>query len=227
MESKIKDLRQELFNFNFNKSLQQNDFFVSESNFYAYNLLLSWPKWEKKIVNIFGERYSGKTHLIEIFLEKNKGIVVNLSDLKNYDLEKLRFNENLIIENISDGFDETLFYSLIDTIDKYNKFLILTSKKSLTDINIKLDDLKSRLKNCLFAEIKKPDDILIQALITKNLADHQISIDSKLVDFISKRITRSYGKIKEFVCTIDEISLKKKKPINFKIIKEILEEKFD
>ena len=210
MESKIKDLRQELFNFNFNKSLQQNDFFVSESNFYAYNLLLSWPKWEKKIVNIFGERYSGKTHLIEIFLEKNKGIVVNLSDLKNYDLEKLRFNENLIIENISDGFDETLFYSLIDTIDKYNKFLILTSKKSLTDINIKLDDLKSRLKNCLFAEIKKPDDILIQALITKNLADHQISIDSKLVDFISKRITRSYGKIKEFVCTIDEISLKKK-----------------
>ena len=227
MESKIKDLRQELFNFNFNKSLQQNDFFVSESNFYAYNLLLSWPKWEKKIVNIFGERYSGKTHLIEIFLEKNKGIVVNLSDLKNYDLEKLRFNENLIIENISDGFDETLFYSLIDTIDKYNKFLILTSKKSLTDINIKLDDLKSRLKNCLFAEIKKPDDILIQALITKNLADHQISIDSKLVDFISKRITRSYGKIKEFVCTIDEISLKKKKPINLKIIKEILKEKFD
>ena len=210
MESKIKDLRQELFNFNFNKSLQQNDFFVSESNFYAYNLLLSWPKWEKKIVNIFGERYSGKTHLIEIFLEKNKGTVVNLSDLRNYDLEKLRYNENLIIENINDGFDETLFYSLIDTIDKYNKFLILTSKKSLTDFNIKLDDLKSRLKNCLFAEIKKPDDILIQALITKNLADHQISIDSKLVDFISKRITRSYGKIKEFVCTIDEISLKKK-----------------
>ena len=227
MENKIKDLRQQLFDFKFNKSLNVNDFFVSDSNFYAYNLLLSWPKWEKKIINIFGERYSGKTHLIEIFLEKNKGIVVNLSDLKNYDLEKLRFNENLIIENISDGFDETLFYSLIDTIDKYNKFLILTSKKSLTDINIKLDDLKSRLKNCLFAEIKKPDDILIQALITKNLADHQISIDSKLVDFISKRITRSYGKIKEFVCTIDEISLKKKKPINLKIIKEILEDNFD
>ena len=195
MESKIKDLRQQLFDFKFNKSLNANDFFVSESNFYAYNLLLSWPKWEKKIINIFGERYSGKTHLIEIFLEKNKGLKVDLNDLKNYDLDRLRFNENIIIENLSEGLDETLFYSLIDTIDKYNKFLILTSKKSLTDINIKLDDLKSRLKNCLFAEIKKPDDILIQALITKNLADHQISIDSKLVDFISKRITRSYSSI--------------------------------
>ena len=227
MESEIKDLRQQLFDFKFNKSLKSNDFFISDSNFYAYNLLLSWPKWEKKIINIFGERYSGKTHLIEIFLEKNKGLKVDLNDLENYDLDRLRFKENIIIENLSEGLDETLFYSLIDTIDKYNNFLILTSNKSLSKLNIKLDDLKSRLKNCLFAEIQKPDDILIQALITKNLADYQISLDSKLIDFISKRIERSYSKIKEFVCTIDEISLKKKKPINLKIIKEILEEKID
>ena len=89
-----------------------------------------------------------------------------------------------------------MFYSLIDTIDKYNKFLILTSNKSINDLNIKLKDLKSRLKNCLFAEIQRPDDILIQALITKNLADYQITLDSKLIDYISKRITRSYSKIR-------------------------------
>ena len=227
MENKIKDLRQQLFNFEFNKSFNSNDFFVSESNFYAYNLLLSWPNWEKKVINIHGERYSGKTHLIEIFLEKNKGLIIDINKLKNYDLEKLRFNQNIIIDNISEKLDESLFYSLIDTIDKYNKFLILTSNKSINDLNIKLKDLKSRLKNCLFAEIQRPDDILIQALITKNLADYQITLDSKLIDYISKRITRSYSKIREFVCTIDEISLKKKKPINMKIIKEILEDRIE
>ena len=222
MENKIKDLRQQLFDFELNNSFNKNDFFVSESNFYAYNLLLSWPKWEKKILNIFGERYSGKTHLIEIFLEKNKGLMIDLNKLNNYDLDKLRFNENIIVDNLTDEFDETLFYSLIDIIEKYNKFLILTSNKSINELNLKLKDLKSRLKNCLFAEIQKPDDILIQALITKNLADYQITLDSKLIDFTSKRISRSYTKIREFVCTIDEISLKKKKPINLKIIKEIL-----
>ena len=227
MGSTIKDLRQELFEFNFNKSYNKNDFFVSESNFYAYNLLLSWPKWEKKIINIHGERYSGKTHLIEIFLEKNKGLLIDTQKLNNYDLEELRFNENIIVDNINNDIDENIFYSLIDTIEKYNKFLILTSNKSLNDLNLKLNDLRSRLKNCLFAEIQKPDDILVQALIIKNLGDFQISVDSKLIDFISKRITRSYTKIREFVCTIDEISLKKKKPINLKIVKEILEGKFD
>jgi len=227
MENKIKDLRQQLFNFEFNKSFNKNDFFVSESNFYAYNLLLSWPKWEKKFLNIYGERYSGKTHLIKIFLEKYKGLIIDLNKLNNYDLDKLKFYENIIVDNITDQFDENLFYSLIDTIDKYNKFLILTSNKSINDLNLKLNDLKSRLKNCLFAEIQKPDDVLIQALIIKNLADCQITLDSKLIDFISKRITRSYSTIKEFVCTIDEISLKKKKPINMKIIKNILEDRFD
>ena len=227
MESTIKDLRQELFEFNFNKSYNKNDFFVSESNFYAYNLLLSWPKWEKKIINIYGERSSGKTHLVEIFLEKNKGLLIDIQKLNNFDLEELRFNESIIVENINNDIDENIFYSLIDTIEKYNKFLILTSNKSLNDLNLKLNDLRSRLKNCLFAEIQKPDDILVQALIIKNLGDFQISVDSKLIDFISKRITRSYTKIREFVCTIDEISLKKKKPINLKIIKEILEGKFD
>ena len=227
MENKVNDLRQQLFNFELNKSFNKNDFFVSESNFYAYKLLLSWPKWEKKIINIYGEKYSGKTHLVEIFLEKHNGLKINLKDLKSYDLDELRFNENIIIDNISNDLDETLFYSFIDIIEKYNKFLILTSNISLNDLNFKLDDLKSRLKNCLYAEIQKPDDILIKALIAKNLADYQITIESKLVDYISKRITRSYLKIREFVCTINEISLKKKKPINMKIIKEILEGKIE
>ena len=38
MENKVRDLRQQLLNFEYSKSLSKNDFFVSESNFYAYSL---------------------------------------------------------------------------------------------------------------------------------------------------------------------------------------------
>ncbi|MDC1080286.1 DNA replication protein, partial [Candidatus Pelagibacter sp.] len=72
--------------------------------------------------------------------------------------------------------------------------------------------------------IEKPGDDLMFALILKNLSDRQISIDKKLVDFIIKRIDRSYGKIFDFIYKIDKISLKRKKPIDFKIIKEALGE---
>ena len=62
------------------------------------------------------------------------------------------------------------------------------------------------------------------ALILKNFSDRQISIEKKLIDFIIKRIDRSYSKIFDFIYKIDELSLKMKKPIDFKIIKEILGE---
>ena len=71
MESGVKELNQQIFNFENNKSLNANDFFVSRSNYYAYELINSWPKWEKKIVNICGEKYSGKSHLSNIFIQKN------------------------------------------------------------------------------------------------------------------------------------------------------------
>jgi len=48
-----------------------------------------------------------------------------------------------------------------------------------------------------------------------------------LIDFIIKRVERSYGKIFEFIYKIDKISLKKKKSIDFKIINEALEEQIE
>ena len=92
----------------------------------------------------------------------------------------------------------------------------------VSKISFKLEDLRSRTKNCLVAKIDKPDDELMFALILKNFSDRQIVIDKKLINFIIKSVDRSYDKIFEFIYKIDEISLKKKKSIDFKIIKEVL-----
>ena len=62
------------------------------------------------------------------------------------------------------------------------------------------------------------------ALILKNLSDRQISIEKKLINYAINRIERSYSKIFDFIYKIDEMSLKKKKSIDLKIIKEVLGE---
>ena len=102
--------------------------------------------------------------------------------------------------------------------------IFITSKESIVKINFNLDDLRSRSKNFLLQNIDKPDDELIFALLLKNFSDRQISIDQKLINYTIKRIDRSYGKIFDFIYKIDEMSLKKKKPIDLKIIKEVLGE---
>ena len=102
--------------------------------------------------------------------------------------------------------------------------MIITSNKPIVNIKLDLPDLISRFKNFLLHHMDKPDDELIYALILKNLSDRQISLEKKLIDYIIKRIDRSYGKIFDFIYKIDEMSLKKKKSIDLKIIKEVLGE---
>ena len=97
-----------------------------------------------------------------------------------------------------------------------------TSTQSIVDIEFNLIDLKSRCKNFLLQSIEKPDDELMFALILKNLSDRQILLEKKLIHYIVKRIDRSYGKIFDFIYKIDEMSLKKKKSIDFKTIKDVL-----
>ena len=76
----------------------------------------------------------------------------------------------------------------------------------------------------IIQRIEKPDDELMFALILKNLSDRQITIDKKLINFIIKRIDRSYSNIFNFIYKIDELSLKRKKSIDFKLIREVLGE---
>ena len=218
----MKDLNQLLLNFKQNQNFNYNDFYVSKSNYYAFQLIEKWPKWEKNILNISGEKYSGKTHLSNIFLNKNGGIKVEEKEINNEIFKKFKLYENIIIDSYDNKVDEKLIYSIFNLADQDNKYLIINSINPINKIDFKLNDLKSRSKNCLFAQIENPDDELMFAIILKSFSDRQIQIDKKLIDFIIKRIDRSYGKIADFIYKVDELSLKKKKAISINIIKEIL-----
>ena len=218
------NLNQLIIKFDYKQNFKDDDFYVSESNKHIFTLLNQWPKWEKNFLNINGEKFSGKTHLINIFIKKFKGIKFDAKSITNEDFKKIKLYENIILEDLDNEVDEKIIYSLLNIVDQDNKFIIVSSEKPIVDINFALTDLKSRTKNFLLQRIEKPDDELMFALILKNLSDRQITIDKKMIDFIIKRIDRSYSKILDFIYKVDELSLKKRKPIDFKTIKEVLGE---
>ncbi len=220
----MRDLDQTVIKFDHDKNFKNEDFYLSKSNKHVFDFLNIWPKWERNFVNVSGEKLSGKTHLINIFLQKNKGIKFEGKSLQTDDLKKIKIYKNIVIENLSSEVNEKLLYSLFNLIEQDNKFIIITSTKPIVNIPFDLKDLKSRAKNFILLNIEKPDDDLIFAIMLKNLSDRQISLDDKFIEFIIKRIERSYSKIYDFIYKIDQLSLKKKKSIDFKIIKEVLGE---
>ena len=220
----MNEKKQQLINFDFEKNFKYEDFYISKSNQHILDLFNLWPKWEKNFLNISGENYSGKSHLVDIFLKKYRGIKFDTNNFNEQCLAEIKVHQNIILEDLTKNVNQKILFSLYNIVEQDNKYLIITSLKPIVEIKFDLVDLVSRSKNFLLQSIDKPDDELMFALIIKNLSDRQISIEKKLVNYIIKRIDRSYGKIFDFIYKIDEISLKKKKPIDLKIIKEALGE---
>ena len=218
----MKNLNQLLLNFNHKQNFNYSDFYVSKSNYYAFQLIEKWPDWEKNILNIYGEKFSGKTHLSNIFLYKNKGIKVDEKDINDDLFKKLKLYENIVIDNYYNQSNEKLMYSIFNLVDQDNKYLIINSTDPINEASFKLNDLKSRVQSSLNVGISLPTDDLISVIIAKNFSDKQIKVEKKHIDYIIKRIDRSYEKISQFILTLDKYSLKKGSPFGLKLIKEVL-----
>ena len=223
MGCSMNDKSQFLFDFKFNKSYLEQDYYLSSSNQDVYNLINSWPKWIKKTINLYGEKFSGKSHLASIFEKKTTCVKVFSEKFSEKTMQNFKTKQALIIEDLDEKFSEHLLYTVLNIIEQENKYLLITSLEPLNKFKFKLPDLISRIRNCLIIGIKNPDDNLIFALLIKYLSDRQINIDKKLIEYIIKRIDRSYEKIFLFIHKIDKLSLKKGKPINLVTIKEALE----
>ncbi len=218
----MSELNQLLLEFDFKTNFNEHDFYLSKSNYNAFNLINRWPDWDKKILNISGEKFSGKSHLANIFKLKSKAFLVKGNEIDNSIFKSIKLHECIILDDFEECNQEEILYSIFNLIDQDSKYLLINSLKPINEIKYRLPDLTSRSKNCLYAVIENPDDELLFAIILKNFSDRQIKIEKKIINFIISRIDRSYRKIDEFIYKIDELSLKKKKPINLKTIKEIL-----
>jgi len=201
---------------------KKEDFYVSSSNQAAYDLINSWPKWIKRTVNIFGPSGSGKSHLASILKSKTSSLQIEASDLNEEIFFKFKIKEALIIENLDKKVSEKLLFSLWNIVLQDNKYLLITSKKPISSLKFKLRDLMSRVNSSLIIGLNLPSDDLISVILAKNFSDKQIKVEKKHIDYIIKRIDRSYEKISQFILTLDKYSLKKGTPFTLKLIKEVL-----
>jgi len=215
-------MSQLIFNFPFTTNYFEEDFFVSSSNFEAYKLIETWPKWPSRNINIYGPSGCGKSHLANILKKKINSYFINASDISNNSLALIKLKECLIIDNYKNNIEENLLYTIINQTHQSNQYVIINSDQPISALEIKLEDLKSRLNSFSKITIDLPTDDLIKVVLTKNFSDKQIQIENKLIDFILKHINRSYEDIFNFIKKIDELSLSTGKSININLIKKVL-----
>ena len=215
-------LNQLLLDFDYKQNFQDDDFYVSKSNKHIIDLLNKWPQWEKNILNISGEHFSGKTHLINIFLKKFKGFKLDAKSLTSEILSKIKTHQNIVLENLNKDVDEKILYSLFNIIDQDNKYMIITSLHPISEINFNFEDVKSRSKSCLLLNIENPDDDLVKILLTKYFSKRQLKINSKIIDYISSNIKRDFDDIFRVANLVEESCFAGGRKITIPFLKKIL-----
>ena len=103
------------------------------------------------------------------------------------------------------------YLNLLIKLNHLSLSLLITCNFDPLKLKWKTKDLISRFTSFTNIEIKLPDDYLIKKILTKQFADRQLSLDDEQIEFISKRIERSYLSIINIVNKIDTLALQYKK----------------
>ena len=226
-------MKQNILKFHFYDN-NTNLFLTSRKNIFAFKTINEWPNWKNNFIFIYGPKNCGKTHILELWRNRcNAGII----DYRFFDdrlfsenLNKLEKNKCWVLDNIDKIFKydskdiQVKFLNILNILTNSKCFLLITSRTSPTEYNFSLDDLSSRLNSILVIEVKEPDEDLLKDIILKKLKLRQVVISEKNLEFLVKRMERTYNEAIRISELIDKRSLESHSKVSFSLLKDILKE---
>ena len=213
-------MNQLVFTIQSSSSYHEDDFVVADSNYYAYEYLISkrniWgvAPYENLLI-LTGPPFSGKTHLSYIWQKKNHALFVRPTE-NIYDFHQC----NIICENIDRIEDETQFFHFInERISSSSKTLLTCNNGKL---QFQLPDLSSRINSIHKVRIDEPNESLMTSLFNKLFADLNLKVNTKVINYLLYRTPRTYKDINMIVAKINEVSMSDKKEITIPFITHLL-----
>jgi len=212
----------------YDAAMSTDDFLVTSCNRDAAAWIEKWPEWPAPGLIITGLAGSGKTHLLNLWLERSKGRKVTEKELLESDAPALMATTTaLAIDNADvlaglERAEEKLFH-LFNRIKDAKGSLLLTMAHGVGQAGFVLPDLRSRLLTLPVAALLPPDDTLLEALIIKQFRDRQVTLDAGVVAYLAPRIPRDAEGIRDFVNHLDLAALAEGRKITVALARKILE----
>ncbi|MCE3255794.1 MAG: hda [Rickettsiaceae bacterium] len=217
------------FDFPFHEKYLAEDFVVSSCNHEAFQLIQNYRIGDENLPKIFAicaPKFGGKTYLANIWKKKTEAEFLDLKELENTNLVRvIRAKHFYIVEDVDQIKNQELLLQIFNLIAEKSSYLLLTSSIKLNQINIKIEDLNSRLKNIFQIEIDDPDDDLIKMLLIKNFSSRQVKVDTKVIDFLAKNLDRNFTALHDAIRMLEFFSAEKRSGVTVPLVKQIFGKK--
>lgn len=220
-------MKQIPFDFDPRPALGGEDFLVAPSNADAVQWVERWPDWPGPVLAIVAPEGAGKTHLANVFQAQTGARLVSVNDLHSQRADGvLAGAAALVLEDVETFLEADLAEELLHLYNLAREDdvkILMTAARPPSRWAITLKDLSSRLKTAPVAEISPPDDALITALIVKQFADRQLSVDQDVLMYMLARMDRSFSAVRNLIQDIDEHALAQKRAITVPLVRGVLE----
>jgi hypothetical protein len=181
-------------------SAKDNSYIVTDANAEAHYYLQNWQSWPNLTAILVGDPSSGKSAMARKFEHDSGGYIADDAELVA---------------------DTDLFH-LWNRAKEERKPLLFVSGKPISEWNVELPDLKSRLAASLLIEINSPDEAMIEGLLQQYFSLRGLSVSKEAILYLNKRMERSYRNIQLLAQKMDNLAIERKKPINRGIAMEAL-----
>lgn len=202
------------------------DFMPAAPNQAALEAVLRWPDWPVRACLLIGPPACGKTHLARVWADRAQAAFLRGQDLwaPAEPLARLASGSACVVDDSDEAAQEEELFHLWNLVVGGGGSLLLTATRPVAAWGVQLPDLRSRLLTAWPVRIELPDDGLLQALLVKQLADRQIRIDLEVVEFLVRRMERSFAAARLLVRELDRASLRARRPVTMPLARAVLEE---
>lgn len=213
----------------FRPALGREDFLVSECNQEAIGIIDQWPHWDVPAIVIHGPKGSGKTHLMHVWRNLSDALLCGADIDKDDFLTQIQSGtvKAIAVEDahilIKDETWQDFFFHVYNTMKNNGGHILFLSNVPLSQLDIPLPDLRSRMLACPHIAIHAPDDEALSGLVVKLFKDKGLTLSPDVLNYCMMRMDRSFEAAQNLVGNIDRLSLSQKRRITIPLIKKLFE----
>ncbi len=180
------------------------DFCPAPSNTAAREWLQRPDAWSNGRLILWGEAGCGKTHLLHIWAQAQNAEIVDTARLNSITLHGLRRVERPIALDDADLVpDPQALLHLLNMAAEAGQPVLLAARLPPARMAYKLADLTSRLRAAQAVEIRQSEDELLEQLLTKLAAQHQLTLSIPVRNTLLLHLPRAPAFYREAVARLN------------------------
>jgi chromosomal replication initiation ATPase DnaA len=212
----MKGMAQLVLDLRHRPALGRESFLVAPSNEAAVAWLDRWPDWPAPALVVHGPAGCGKSHLVEAWRARSGASVEG-------DPERFgKSGARALALDDADRIPERDLLHLYNIVAEARGHALMTAQLPPALWNVRLADLRSRLLAAPSVAIGAPDDALLGAVLVKLFGDRQVQVTPDLIDWLLRRIERSFAGARDAVARLDAAALALKRPVTVPLAREVL-----